>query len=235
MLAQHVAAVQNSVVFVLRFATDQTGTVRVSPVGTACYVGCNTFVTANHLFETPPLDPSEVVRVGFVPAGAVGTAVVFHTPASVDYQSAQHDLAIMTVPGFGNERVPGVGPLPAVRVSSNPEPDGRSVFSYGFITPVFQFTSAGPIVRVAARACASIIAGRYVHDPERYELDSHTYPGESGAPVFRANDHVAIGIVQASRLVQVPPPFGQVRGPTIASPLSPIAGELAKRGIPLTT
>lgn len=240
MLVSQIAAVRNSVVFVLRFTTNPTGTVQVAPVGTACHVGHDMFVTANHLFEDPPIGPTEVVRVGFILPGTSTVAAVCNVPANVTFQSAQHDLALLHIAGFSEMVVPGLGtPPPAAAVSGGVEPDGRSVFSYGFITPTFQFTTTGPSVSAVARACASIISGRFVETPDRYELDSSTYPGESGAPVFRQADHVAVAIVQASRLVSVPPPpglpvqFGRVRGPTIASPIAPIAGELAARGVPI--
>jgi trypsin-like peptidase len=237
MLAQHVAAVRNSIVVVLRFAKSASGAVRVSPVGTACHVGQDTFVTAGHLFDSPPLAADEVVRVGFVPAFGVGSiAVVLATPASVDYRSERYDLALMTVPGFGSAQGSSSRSAPPwARVSGDTEPEGRSVFSYGFATPKIQLTNGGPVVRVAARASPCFIRGRYEDDPAKYELDGQAYPGESGAPVFRARDHVVIAIVQGSRLVDAPlQHFGQVRGPTIAAPLTGLSKELARRGIPLS-
>ncbi|MGO9838984.1 MAG: serine protease [Polyangiaceae bacterium] len=225
MLVPHIAAVRDSVVFVLRVKKDPSGTVQVVPAGTACYLGNDTFLTAAHLFQAPPLAADELIQVGAVP-GNGQRAIIFGPLATIDYISAtpDPDLALLRVPDFG-------ATLPARSVSVAGEPDGRSVFSYGFITPAFTFSANGPMMVAHSRACASIIASRPPMFGGRYELDGHTYPGESGAPVFRSADHVVIGVVQASRLVAVPPPHGTVRGPTIAGTLAPIAGELALRGI----
>jgi hypothetical protein len=63
-------------------------------------------------------------------------------------------------------------------------------------------------------------------------MDGSTYPVESGAPVFRSSDNAVVAVVQATRVMRAPP-HDVVRGPTLAGPLGPIAGELAIRGVKL--
>lgn len=247
MLVNHIAKVRDSVVLVLRVRPAQQppgmiggpppgAAVTLSPAGSACYVGSDLFVTASHLFHDPDLVTGEAIRLVSVPNngsqahiwGPIGTVVV-DLPGP--------DLAIIHAPGFGSL-------LPAVQVDVKDVPDGRSVFSYGFPNPVFSFTPAGPQINIYARACPSIISAHFPVD--RYELNSDTYPGESGAPVFRCDDNALVGVVQATKKMQVPDPQPQpqptaapgpiiIRGPTVAGPLAPLAGELATRGVALLT
>jgi hypothetical protein len=229
MLVTQVAAVRDSVVLVLRVIPSLGGAMQVLPAGTASYIGNDLFLTANHLFEGPTPVPGEQIKIASVPGN--GSAMILPGEGVIEYGSAAVDIALLKVPGAGA----GLKPL---SISLASEPDGRSVFSYGFITPEFHFTPSGPVLIAAARACTSIIGSRSVIRAGRYELDAHTYPGESGAPVLRVADNVVVGIVQASRLVQVPAPPGPtaggniaVRGPTLAGELAPIGGEVAARGI----
>jgi hypothetical protein len=222
MLVAAVAAVRHSVVLVLR-AKTQNGVAEVGAVGTACYIGNDLFLTADHLFDDPMMIPGERIMIVRFP-GRGGRYSVWPTPAALELRDPADDLALLRLDGFGNAS-------PTVRVSVGIEPDGRSVFSYGFINPSVDVNEDPPIA-ATPRAAPAIIGGVY---GDRYELDSNTYPGESGAPVFRQHDLVVIGVAQASRRVAVPPPPNWVRGPTIASPIAPIATELAARGIAAVT
>ncbi len=108
---------------------------------------------------------------------------------------------------------------------------GARYFSYGFIRPTIDTTVTPPLVDADARAAAAVISGRSPTDGDAYALDSQTYPGESGAPVFRQHDHVLVGVVRGTHRVPVPPPLNWTRGPTVAAPLAPLAVPIAARGI----
>jgi hypothetical protein len=149
--------------------------------------------------------------------------------ATIEWSSSALDLAILRSVGCGNA-------LPAAPVSIGVEPCGRSVFTYGAITPSVQSSPQGMIWVVRFRACPSSIG---FSANEQYELDGNTYPGESGAPVFRASDNVLIGAVQSSRGIEVPDPNDKgsprkmtlVRGPTFAGTTASIAQAIANCGV----
>lgn len=223
MLVNQIAAIRDSVVLVLRIVPTSGGAVSILPAGTASYLGNDIFLTASHLFADPPVTPAEKIRVATIPGNGF-VATIYSHDVTIDHEAANEDLTLLRAPGFGST-------LPDLRVSVAGEPDGRSVFSYGFISPKVAFTPQGPMLIAVSRACASIIGARVPFIGNKYELDGQTYPGESGAPVLRVSDHVVVGVVQASRLIQVPQPHASVRGPTLAGPLDSIAGELANRGI----
>ena len=147
MLVQQIAAVRNSVVFVLRIIPTAGGAMQILPVGTAAYVGSDIFLTANHLFEDPPVAAGEVIQLGWLPNNG-HAAVIFQAHATIDFASPAHDLVLLRAGGFGTT-------LSALPFSVAGEPDGRSVFCYGFITPRIDFTPAGPVLTASARAMVS--------------------------------------------------------------------------------
>jgi hypothetical protein len=240
MLVDNVAAVRDTVVVVVAYwpqtdpATAQE-TISTVAIGTACYVGKDLFVTASHLFDNPLPDQKYLLLA--VPNNHAKAARVVHPNALVEVALPAQggpDLAIMRAAGVADR-------LPSVKVDCNDVPDGRSVYSYGYPNPVMSFTATGPIMSLYARVCPSMIAA---HRRNKYLMDGSTYPGESGAPVFRSSDNVMVGVVQASQLMEVPAPvppsaspgppkYMRVRGPTVAGPLGPIAGELVSRGVTL--
>ena len=218
MLVNQIAAIRESVFLVLRIRQAVAPMVELRPEGTAFYIGNGYFLTADHLFDNPPLDQSDVIQV-------VSVSKTTQYAVSIDYRTPTHDLAILKL-GTPN------GALGALSLSVGIEPDGRSVFSYGFLSPRIDNNIPGrPTLVAAPRATSSIIGARVPFFGNRYELDGQTYPGESGAPVFRTSDHVVIGVVQATRSVDVQAPINKTRGPTIASPLDVIQAELTARGI----
>lgn len=219
MLVSQIAAIRDSVFLVLRVRQVVGGKVELLPAGTAFYVGNGFFVTADHLFAQPPPQPTDIINV-------VSVANAAQHPATIDHRVPAHDLAILKL-------VEPVVTMKALKLSAGIEPDGRAVFSYGFINPKIASAPLGPTLVAAPRATASVIGARIPFLGNRYELDSHTYPGESGAPVLRVSDHVVVGVVQASRSVDVPAPMNMTRGPTIASPINVIQAELTARGISL--
>jgi hypothetical protein len=226
MLADAVKAVQHSVVFVVR-AAPINGAINVGVSGTACYLGRDIFLTANHLFMNPDIRPGEMINIGWLTAGGGGMQVC-PTPAVIERSLPAIDLALLRVPGFG-------ATLPQAFVSVATEEIGRSVFSYGFPASSVQQGAAGLIFSIVPRAIPSVIGS--VIDG-KYQLDAHTYPGESGSPVFRCSDHALVGIVQASRGMLVPDPNDQtrtktmqIRGPTLAGRTASIASELAQAGV----
>jgi Trypsin-like peptidase domain len=220
MLVAQVAAVRDSVVLVIRVCKGQTEDQMVlRPEGTAFCIGNDLFLTAAHLFADPPLAPSD--EVSLVSVGATPSQI----KAVVEFRDPARDLAIL------RSAADAKSSMKPLSVSVGIEPDGRSVFSYGFIKPRFETSPKGPMLFAAPHASLFIIGGRVPFFGNRYELDGHTYPGESGAPVFRASDSVVIGVVQATRPVEVPAPINTTRGPTIASPLDVIKAELIARGV----
>jgi hypothetical protein len=227
MLVTSLSAIQDTVVVVVRVwtQTDPTtgaNSINLAPAGTACYVGQDVFVTAAHLFEGPR--PGETILLISVPNNG-SVAKVVHGAATVEVNLPDHDLAILRAPGVGSA-------IPAAAVCASDVPDGRSVFSYGYPNPEVAFTPNGPVFALLARACPSVVSAHTLPPECRYLLDGSTYPGESGAPVFRCADNALVAVVQATRVIKAPP-HDVVRGPTVAGPLAPIAGELTGRGVSL--
>jgi hypothetical protein len=224
MLANAAKAVQRSTVFVVRSA-PVNGAVNVGVSGTACYLGGDVFITANHLFVGPDLRPDESINIGWIASPGVQ---IWMTPATIECSMPSVDLALLRVPGIGST-------IPHVIVSTATEDIGRSVFSYGFPSASVQQGAAGLIFAVVPRIIPSIVGS--VIDG-KYQLDAHTYPGESGSPVFRCSDHALIGVVQSSRGMVVPDPNDQthtkvmlIRGPTLAGRTASIAAELTRAGV----
>lgn len=230
MLVSNIAAVRDAVVVVARSfpqtqPSGQTG-LGVDILGTACYVGSDFFLTASHIF--PDTKPQQSIVL--ISVANTGAATVLHGNATIDFTlpfvASGPDLAILKAPGVATS-------VPAMVVDCRDVADGESVFSYGYPDSTVSSMPTGLLFSLMARACLSIISAHTLAPERKYLLDGSTYPGESGAPVFRRSDNAVVAIVQATKTIQTPPPNLLVRGPTVAGPLAPIAAELAARGIPL--
>jgi len=226
-LVSAIAAVRDSVVLVLREPSGN-GLAALGAVGTASYIGSDLFLTAAHLFGAPDLSPNEMISVGVVPVR--DRKVTSLGPAILEFLDEHRDLALLRVAGVADS-------LPAARVSVGIEPDGRSVFCYGFVNPTIVVDEGAIVLDESSnkRASTAIVGGRRFDYGKAYELDGATYPGESGGPVFRQHDQVVVAVITHSRMAVVPAsrfePLRLVRGPTVAMPLESLEAELKSRGV----
>jgi hypothetical protein len=199
-LSDHIAANQQAIGVVL-FPDAKTG--QLVAGGTAFHVGAGVFITSDHVLGANPVGRKVLVWLNWTTPNL--------QPAEVTHRNAADDVAVLA---FETEL-----DIPALALSFEHEPIGQAVFTYGFIAPECKLENGAWVTSAIPRAATGIIGSRYVRKGSlAYELDFATYPGESGAPVFRAIDNVVIGVVSGSRTLKTPE--GNVRGPTLAAPLT---------------
>lgn len=205
MLVEHISANQKSV-GVVTFPDAKTG--QLTAGGTAFHVGDGTFVTASNLLP-------ESLKVGAKLVVWLNWTQPNTHAAIIEHRSAKEDVAILRVETNLDEVIP------ALELEAADEPVGLAVFAYGFVEPVCRLERGGWITTAVPRASTGIIGSRYVKDGALiYEADFATYPGESGAPVFRVKDNVVIGVVRGARTIKTKE--GLVRGPTLIAPIKAV-------------
>ena len=202
MLSEKIAANQRSV-GVVTFPDKQTG--QLVAGGTAFHVGDGTFLTASSFLpDHLKVGASIVVWLNWTQPNT-------HA-AVIEHRSAQDDVVILRVQANLDEVIP------ALAIEAGNEPVGLHVFACGFVEPQCRLERGAWVTNAVPRASAGIIGSRYVKDGVLvYEVDFPTYPGEAGAPVFRASDNVVIGLVRSSRTIKTKE--GLVRGPTLVAPI----------------
>jgi hypothetical protein len=202
MLVEQIAANQKSV-GVVTFPDAKTG--QLVAGGTAFHVGDGIFVTASNLLP-------DALKVGAKLVVWLNWTQPNTHAAVIEHRSAKDDVAILRVEANLDEVIP------ALDIEAADEPVGLQLFAYGFVEPQCRLEKGGWITTAIPRASVGILGSRYVKDGALvYEADFATYPGESGAPVFRVKDNVVIGVVRGARTIKTKE--GLVRGPTLIAPI----------------
>ena len=205
MLVDQIAANQKSV-GVVTFPDSKTG--QLVAGGTAFHVGDGHFVTASNLLpDSLKVGAKLIVWLNWTQPNTL-TAVIEH-------RNAKDDVAILRVEANLDEVIP------ALEIEGSDEPVGQHVFAYGFVEPQCKLVNGAWVTTAVPRASMGIIGSRYVKEGALiYEADFATYPGESGAPVFRVKDNIVIGLVRGARTIRTRE--GLVRGPTLIAPIKAV-------------
>lgn len=205
MLVEQIANNQRSV-GVVTFPDAKTG--QLVAGGTAFHVGDGLFVTAsNFLPETLKVGAKLVVWLNWTQPNT-------HA-AVIEHRNPKDDVAILRVEANLDEVIP------ALDIEATDEPVGRHVFAYGFVEPLCRLEKGSWITTAIPRASVGILGARYVKDGALvYEADFATYPGETGAPVFRVKDNIVIGVVRGPRILKTKE--GLLRGPTRIAPIKAV-------------
>lgn len=202
MLTEQIVANQKSV-GVVTFPDAKTG--QLVAGGTAFHVGDGIFVTASNLLP-------DQLKVGAKLVVWLNWTQPNTHAAVIEHRSAKEDVAILRVEANLDEVIP------ALEIEAIDEPVGQQVFAYGFVEPQCRLEKGQWITTAIPRASTGIIGSRYVKEGALvYEADFPTYPGESGAPVFRVKDNIVVGVVRGARTIKTKE--GLVRGPTLIAPI----------------
>lgn len=202
MLVDQIAANQKSV-GVVTFPDAKTG--QLVAGGTAFHVGDGTFITASSFLP-------DALKVGAKLVVWLNWTQPNTHAAVIEHRSAKDDITILRVERSLEDAIP------ALEIEGIDEPVGQHVFAYGFVEPQCRLEKGAWVTTAVPRASQGIIGARYMKDGALvYEADFATYPGESGAPVFRVKDNIAIGVVRGARTIKTKE--GLVRGPTLIAPI----------------
>jgi S1-C subfamily serine protease len=242
-LPEAIESIRRAVVQIQRHGS---GTRRGSTIGSGFIVGDRAHVvTAKHVVDAVDFGAGQTIVVGFalpdvdtpeltMRANFVGTG------AEVVDASAEHDIALLSVPGATEllvgvqlgDRAIAAEPIPA-RLSKKKPREGVLLAISGY--PL----NEPSLVTTCGTLASSFSLDREGPNPEmRYLGDVTANPGNSGGPVYTVSDAAVIGVCVAGRLTSVVGGEGEqaaglkhAAGLTVIVPVEQVQAFLERNGV----
>ncbi len=241
-LCSAIATVRESVVAIFRFREMRPQTTKKGKVQPAQFnvgwgsgfavVADRYVITAFHVLNGgQPRSPKDKF-LAFVVPGNGNPAFHFHV-VGFPLERADLDLAVLEI---GPCTTQGIH-LPALPISFAAQPDGARVLTMGFPAPEVaginvdaQGTYLGGQFFLKSHANEGIVSAQYPLGPMHvYEFNVGWHHGESGGPVVRLDDPVAVFTVM-QQYRNITSPHGIVAGPHRGCSLSAIQHDISHLG-----
>ena len=204
-------------------------------VGSAfCVIGDRYLVTAYHVFNNgKPRDPSDKYYIFTVQNNG---PLAFHFPVTgFPIEDPALDLAVIEI---GPCATAGVH-IPAIPVTFGNQPDGERVLTVGFPAPEIaalnvdqQLNYQGGQFFLKSHANEGIVSAQYdLGGVDFYELNVGWHHGESGGPIVRLADPLAMFSVMQHYRNIISPHGGLLPGPHRGHSLKAIESQLRSLGV----
>ncbi len=197
-----------------------------------CIVENRILLTAYHVFNSgKPRDPKDKFYAFIVPQNR--PQAHYFPVIGYPFESPDLDIAMIELGACATAGVK----LPALPVSLEAQPDGSRVLTIGFPAPKITALSVdqnsgriGGEFFLKSHANEGIVSAQYELDSvDYYELNVGWHHGESGGPIMRLDDPVAVfSLMQHYR--NIDGPHGVVAGPHRGRALKAIEQELIAVG-----